>query len=87
MHEGGGNCVKYFKSGWNRKEVRGNKDFEKWGKLGHKVGALKGGAGTPLRTMHNNHYTAYYPTGKGLFNVNKITKEHRPSRLCSNVIY
>ena len=38
MPEGGrGNCLKYFKSGWNRKEGRG-----KWGaKLGQGVGALK----------------------------------------------
>ena len=50
---GGGNCLKYLKRGWNRKEGRGNKDFKKRGKLGQGVGALKrgGGAGTPRRTM------------------------------------
>ena len=46
-------CLKYLKSGWNRKEQRGNKDFKKGegGKLGQVVGTLKGRAGTPLRTM------------------------------------
>ena len=46
MREGGGNCLKYLERGWNKKEGRGHKD-----KLGHGVGALKGGAETPLRTM------------------------------------
>ena len=36
---------------WNRKEERGNIYFKKGGKLGHGVGAIKRGAGTPLRTM------------------------------------
>ena len=54
MCEGGWNCLKYLKKGWNRKEGRGNKDFKKGGKLGQGVGALKrgGGAGTPLQTMY-----------------------------------
>ena len=53
MREGEGNCLKYLKRRWNRKEGRGNKDFKKEGNLGQGVGALKrvGGAGTPLRTM------------------------------------
>ena len=40
---GWGNCRKYLKRGWNRKEGRGHKDFKKMGggKLGHRVGALK----------------------------------------------
>ena len=57
MHEGGGNCLKYLKRGWNGKEVRGNKDFDKdfekvW-QAGSRGECLKkkGGAGTPLRTM------------------------------------
>ena len=29
----------------------------------------------------------YYPAGKGLFNVSKITEKHSPSRLCSNIIF
>ena len=33
---------------------------------------------------HNKHCEAYYPAGKGLFNVSKIRKEHWPSRICSN---
>ena len=54
MREDGRNCVKYLKSGWNRKEGRRNKNFKKGGgKLGQGVGALKrkGEAGTTLRTM------------------------------------
>ena len=38
----GGNCLKYLRRQWNRKEVRGNKDLKKRGdKLGQGVGALK----------------------------------------------
>ena len=54
MREGVGNCLKYLKRQWSRKERRRNKDFKKGGgKLGQGVGALKrgGGAGTPLGTM------------------------------------
>ena len=45
MCEGGGNCLKYLKRGWNRKEGKGHKDFKKGGggKLGQWVGALKRG--------------------------------------------
>ena len=58
MPEGRGNCVKYLKRGWNRKEGRGNKDFKKEEQAGSRVGCLKkgwGGAGTPLRTMATKH--------------------------------
>ena len=48
LREGGGNCIKYLKRGWNRKEGKGNKNFKKEGKLDQEVGALKRGAGTPL---------------------------------------
>ena len=41
MHEGRGNCLKYLKRGWNRKEGRRNKDFKKGDKLGQGVGALR----------------------------------------------
>ena len=45
----GGDCLKYLKRGWNRKEGKGKKDFKKGGKLDQGLGALKGGwAGTPL---------------------------------------
>ena len=27
--KGLGNCLRYFKRGWNKKEGRGNKDFKK----------------------------------------------------------
>ena len=49
---GGGNCPKYLKQGWDRKEGRGKKDFKKGGKLGQEVGALKNRwAGSHLQTM------------------------------------
>ena len=48
LHEGGGNCLKYLIRGWNRKEGRGNKDFQKErGKLGQGVSSLKGGGLEP----------------------------------------
>ena len=42
LHKGVGNCPKYLRRGWNRKEESGNKNFKKGGKLGQGVGALKG---------------------------------------------
>ena len=49
MREGGGNCLKYLKRGWNRKEGRENKYFKKGTgvKLGQRVGALKKGGLEP----------------------------------------
>ena len=38
---GWGNCLKHFKSGWNKKQGRRNKDFKKEGKLDQRVCALK----------------------------------------------
>ena len=44
-----GNCLKYLKKGWGRKEGRRNKDFKKGGgKLGQVKGALKRGGWNPL---------------------------------------
>ena len=43
----GGTCLKYFKRGWNRKELRGNKDFKKWGQAGSRGGHLKNGGEPP----------------------------------------
>ena len=40
LREVRGNCLKYLKRWWNRKEGRGNKDFE-----------MGVGGETPLRTM------------------------------------
>ena len=56
MREGGGNCLKYLKRGWNRTEGRGHKDFKKRGvQAGSRGGCLKKGegAGTTLRTMND----------------------------------
>ena len=47
LREGGGNCLKYFERGWNRKDGRGQKDFKKGGKLGQGVGTLKKGGLKP----------------------------------------
>ena len=47
--EGGGNCLKYRKRGWNRAEGKENKDFKKGGQAGSRGGCLKKGrAGTPF---------------------------------------
>ena len=51
MREGGGNCLKYIKKGWNRTEGRGHKDLKKGGKLGQEVDALKRGGWKHLQTM------------------------------------
>ena len=53
LREGGGDCLKYLKRRWNRKEGRGNKNLKKGrGQAGSRGGCLeKRGAGTPLRTM------------------------------------
>ena len=48
MREGGGNCLKCLKRGWNRKEGRGSKNFEKGGgKAGSRGGCLKKGGLEP----------------------------------------
>ena len=37
-----GNCLKYLKRGWNRKEGKGNKDFKRRGEqAGPRGGSLK----------------------------------------------
>ena len=54
MCEGGENCLKHLKRGWNRKEGRANKDFLKGGKLGQGAGALKRGSWNPLPNYVNN---------------------------------
>ena len=48
MREGRGNCLRYLKREWNRKEGKGHKAFKKGGgKLGKGMGAgcLKRGGG------------------------------------------
>ena len=55
MQEGRGNCLKYLKRGWNRKEERETKILKKgeasWVKAW--VPYKGGGTGTPLRAMTN----------------------------------
>ena len=41
LREGGGNCLKYLKRGWNRTEGRGHKDYKKEGQIGSRGGCLK----------------------------------------------
>ena len=43
-----GDCLKYLKRGWNRKEGTGNKDLKNGGKLDQGMGALKRGGWNPL---------------------------------------
>ena len=43
-----GDCLKYLKRAWNRKQGRGDKDLKKGGdKLGQRVDALTGGGWNP----------------------------------------
>ena len=52
LRDGGGNCLKYLRRQWNRKEVRGNKDLKKGGTSWVKEWVLKkGGAATSSQTM------------------------------------
>ena len=48
LSEGWGNCVKYLKRRWNRKDGMGNKKIKKGGKLGQVVVALKRRSWNPL---------------------------------------
>ena len=59
--DGGGDCLKYLKRGWNKKEGRGNKDFEKGGgQAGSRGWCLKrGGGSNPL-----TNYVYIYLVGK-----------------------
>ena len=45
LREGGKNCLKYIKRGWNRKEERGNKDLKRGGGGGEAAGLGGGGGG------------------------------------------
>ena len=48
MREGGENCLKYLKSGWNRAEERRHKDLKKGGRrLGQEESDLKSGGLEP----------------------------------------
>ena len=50
LREGGENCLKYLKRGWNRRGERKQRFKKSGGKLGQGVGELKRGAETPIRT-------------------------------------
>ena len=54
LGQGGRNCLKYFKWGWNRKEGSRSNDFKKEGQAGSTDGGLKKGGGgleSPKKTM------------------------------------
>ena len=57
--EGGGNCLKYLKRGWNRKERRGNKYFKE-GELDQGVSPLKEGL-EPPPPLTNYGKRAFFP--------------------------
>ena len=58
-----GNCLKYLKSGWNRKEGREHKDFKKRGQPGSRGGCLKKGSGwNPLRNYAD--ISSFFKKGK-----------------------
>ena len=62
LHEGRGNCGKYLKRGWNRKEGRGNKYFKKgMGKWGQGVGTLKRGGWNSLTNCEHVLLLTYDP--------------------------
>ena len=58
MLEGRGNCLKYLKMGWSRKEGRGNKDFKKGRQAGSRGGCLKKRGGWDL--LKNNDKAASF---------------------------
>ena len=53
LGQGGRNCLKYFKWGWNRKEGSRSNDFKKEGQAGSTDGGLKKGGRleSPKKTM------------------------------------
>ena len=80
LREGGGNCQKYLKRRWNRKEGRGNKDFENGVKLGEGVGALKRGGLEPpyelWRSIHGCYVLGLTVTIKSSEFPNFMYKRH-----------
>ena len=53
----GGNCLKYLKKGWNRKEGKGNKDLIKGGRqAGPRSGCLKKGGLEPPHELWTLHF-------------------------------
>ena len=59
MHEGGGggDCIKYFKRGWNRKDGRRNKDLKKVGQAWSRGGCLKKGGLEPYKLCYSEGST------------------------------
>ena len=69
MREGGGNCVKYLKRGWNRKEKRGNKKFEKGGQAGSRRGCLKKGGWNHLANYVWSRSKGIYIIWENIYNI------------------
>ena len=69
LREGGANCLKYLKRGWNRKEGRRHKDFKRGGgQAGSRRGCLKrkggGGLGPPYELCHKEILIGALPEPK-----------------------
>ena len=56
---GGGDCLKYLKRGWNRKEGKANKDFKKGASWMKGVGALKRKGWNLLTNYEEKHEGKY----------------------------
>ena len=81
LREGGGNCLKYLKRGWNRKEGRGNKNFKKRSKLGQRVGTLKK-RGWHLFTNHG-----WYSWVSSNYIIIYLSRTYDQTWLTGNLIY
>ena len=57
LREGGANCLKYLKRGWNRKEGTRHKDFKRGGGGG-------GGRGPPYELCHKEILIGALPEPK-----------------------
>ena len=70
MCEGGRNCLKYLKRGWNRKEGGGHKDLEKGGQAGSGGGCLKKGVG--WNPLMNYGYREYHQSVLSNVEINNL---------------
>ena len=67
---GEGDCVKYLKAGWNRKEGRGNKNLKKGGQGGSSGGCLKKGGWNPL-----TNYDSVLKTNPWTYKIKDLNRE------------
>ena len=69
MREGGGNCVKDLKRGWNRKEERGNKKFKKRGQAESRGECLKKGGWNHLKNYAWSRSKGIYIIWESIYNI------------------